>query len=302
MFQVGDFADWEPRLREEGCKRDEARSPEAQCAYSSKVLSSSGKPRGLPLPLIAPCAAAPASIRARRCMLHRMSCKQTASRWLDLLKSCSCRTAKTVSSLEPGLFCLACVGGWRLVNVTTTKNWPSMDEGGEDISLRYWAVLLSGPRAQQTPSVFRRRRRRASASSTCNRCFHLDADQGLAMRGVSLHHPSIYSSQPSRPSILLSPPSLAPHQSHKAPRHSPWSTSTQPTPPSQIARMESEAIQETETEKMALSSLFALCPVPCCWCCCLLCVKPIPPAHRRRPLSPTDDGHGPPDGVPDTGQ
>lgn len=46
----------------------------------------------------------------------------------------------------------------------------------------------------------------------------------------------------------------------------------------------------------------ALCPVPCCWCRCLLGVKPIPPAHRRRPLSPTDDGHGPPDGVPDTGQ
>lgn len=113
------------------------------------------------------------------------------------------------------------------------------------------------------------------------------------MRGVSLHHPSIYSSQPSRPSIRLSPPSLAPHQSHKAPHHSPWSTSTQPTPPSQIARMESEAIQGTETEKTALSSLFALCPVPCCWCCCLLCVKPIPPAHRRRPRSPTDDGHGP---------
>lgn len=49
----------------------------------------------------------------------------------------------------PGLFCLACVGGWRLVNVTTTKNWPSMDGGGEDISPRCWAVLLSGPRADK---------------------------------------------------------------------------------------------------------------------------------------------------------
>jgi hypothetical protein len=175
------------RRTAEGCKRDEA-----QCAYSSNVLSSNhphfpSSLRSVCCPCLDPCAALHAPPHV---------CKQTASRWLD-------SRGRSVHTKHQG--------------------WMG---GGEDISCRCRSMPSSPALAIKhlQPATDR---------------FHFDADEELAMCGVSLHHPSVYLSQPSWPSIPL--PSLTrlrpwlPSKLPISPPHcSPWSTSTQPTPPPKL--------------------------------------------------------------------
>lgn len=167
-----------------------------------------------------------------------------------------------------------------------------MDGCGEDISLRYWAVLLfsrstdpirllSSPTQGDRP-LGRQHLQHSTAAST------LMLTKGSQCVEFSLHCPSIYSSQPSRPSIPLSPPSLAPH---KAPHGSPWLPMVDLHPahtplPNCPHGVGSDTGAEGDGDGDGL--FLIVCPVPSVLVLLLaLCEgKPVAAAHRRPPSQP----------------